>query len=244
MKSLILCAAASLALIISATGCGKKVMSYAPNIEKFKATFYADGKLSDLIAGIEQGETTSPDDPFAILADAVKQQQAGQTDAAKADLKKVLGMKSLESRVHLWAWNGLREMGEMPGPEIADKAQGVVVEVPTSGGLDTLAAFNDGSARYINYSGKIIVWSKRDDRINGLAKALVSSAEPLVLPSNLSTQYQPLKKGQGRVTVLTFGGNHAIPSKRDTMDPDVSHAALNLMLALIAEATKSDQGGQ
>jgi len=35
---------------------------------------------------------------------------------------------------------------------------GVILDVPLAGGLDTLAAYVDGTARYINHSGRTIIW--------------------------------------------------------------------------------------
>ena len=38
---------------------------------------------------------------------------------------------------------------------------GAAAELPVNGAHDLLAAYRDGSARYLNYSGKAVVWEDR-----------------------------------------------------------------------------------
>lgn len=61
---------------------------------------------------------------------------------------------SLEGRVRYLAFARLRESGHTVLPKIL---LGVIAEVPMPGGLDALAAFREGSVRYINQSEKILV---------------------------------------------------------------------------------------
>lgn len=57
-----------------------------------------------------------------------------------------------EARVRLMACHVLRAHGQpVPGRVLL----GVVVEVPIDGGLDTLAAYVDGSVRYFHHSGHL-----------------------------------------------------------------------------------------
>src|SRR5690242_14080880 len=59
-----------------------------------------------------------------------------------------------EGRVRALAFNWLRQHGhDVPRRVLL----GAIVEVPLDGGLDTLAAFADGSVRYINQTGKMSV---------------------------------------------------------------------------------------
>lgn len=86
---------------------------------------------------------------------------------------------------------------------------GVVLDVPMGHGLDTLAAYANGSARYINHSGKAVLWDRKadDNPIKPLIDRLLESALPLVAAG------QPLPWGssieadeEGRATVLTAYG--------------------------------------
>eukprot|EP01034_Spumella_vulgaris_P027969 gene27969-34759_t len=65
-----------------------------------------------------------------------------------------------ESRVRILACNWLRENGH---PVPAHELLGVIVEVPLEEGLDVLAAYADGTVRYINQTGKFAVFEGAPD---------------------------------------------------------------------------------
>jgi hypothetical protein len=69
-------------------------------------------------------------------------------------LRKIADDSSMESRVRMLAFNTLRIGGQEIPPKIH---LGTILEVPVRGGLDTLAIFTDGTARYINHSGKMAI---------------------------------------------------------------------------------------
>jgi hypothetical protein len=46
------------------------------------------------------------------------------------------------------------------------------------GAYDTLAAYQDGSARYLNYSGAAIFWDEHDVAIKSLCQRLIDSTIP------------------------------------------------------------------
>jgi hypothetical protein len=56
----------------------------------------------------------------------------------------------------------------------------VIIEVGLDEGLDVLAAYEDGSARYINHSEKLIVWDATTDESNRLIADLFASARTVV----------------------------------------------------------------
>jgi hypothetical protein len=72
-------------------------------------------------------------------------------------------------------WSGLRELGELPDPKFAFEVLGVVLERPSNGAYDTLAAYMDGSARYLNFSGKAIFWDAPDPKVKELCLAMVGA---------------------------------------------------------------------
>jgi hypothetical protein len=94
--------------------------------------------------------------PFQTFADAVELANLGKKEEAKSRLRSILCLPSLETRIQLWVWSALRELGERPDSKSGKEVLGVVVEMPMRGAYDTLAAYQDGSARYLNFSGKAI----------------------------------------------------------------------------------------
>src|SRR5215217_87210 len=75
-------------------------------------------------------------------------------DATAENLELIVNERSHESRVRLLAAYRLRAMKMKPALK---ELLGVVIEVGLEDGLDVLAAFNDESARYINFSEKIVI---------------------------------------------------------------------------------------
>jgi hypothetical protein len=52
--------------------------------------------------------------PFQTFADAAALANSGKKDAAKSRLHSILGLPNLETRIQLWVWSALRELGERP----------------------------------------------------------------------------------------------------------------------------------
>ena len=57
---------------------------------------------------------------------------------------------------------------------------GVIIEVSLPQGLDTIAAYKDGRARYINHSGKTIVWEATDSVLNNRVQGLLTVSQNVV----------------------------------------------------------------
>jgi len=74
-------------------------------------------------------------------------------------LQKIAFDDTLESRVKLLACDALRKSGH---PIEEKELLGVIVEVGLEQGLDVLASYQDGTARYINYTGSLIAWDAAD----------------------------------------------------------------------------------
>src|SRR5262249_41704223 len=92
---------------------------------------------------------------------------ADKPDISK--LKKLANDTRAESRVRILAHRLLKSMGQPSGDKVL---LGVIIEVGMEEGLDVLAAYQDGTARYINHAEKIIIWDAPDSKsqplINGL----------------------------------------------------------------------------
>ncbi|GAB3999942.1 hypothetical protein GCM10028807_51600 [Spirosoma daeguense] len=84
---------------------------------------------------------------------------------------------SLKSRQRLLAYRLLTNSGF---PIAKQELLGVVIEVAMPEGLDVLAAFSDGTARYLNYSEKLIVWESRTPEANQLINQLFAHSGNVV----------------------------------------------------------------
>src|SRR5579864_7316994 len=79
------------------------------------------------------------------------------------ELVKVSLDTTLESRARALACNLLIAARAKPNRK---EIFGVITEVDLPGGLDVLAAYSDGTARYINHSEKLLVWETRSEKSN------------------------------------------------------------------------------
>jgi hypothetical protein len=143
--------------------------------------------------------------PALSIADAQQLVEEGKTKEAVARLQCVLDSPALESRNQLWVWAALRELGEGPEGKAAFEVLGAVLEMPSGGAYDTLAGYVDGSARYLNFSGKAIFWDAPDPVIKRLCQALVDSTIPASAKAKPRTSISLPKRGI-QVTMLTRSG--------------------------------------
>lgn len=174
----------------------------AAKLKAIKDLMFAE----DLGAFARDAKTTDPP-PWSHLAAALR---ASDAATAKAAFRRVLAMNSAESRIALLAWNGLRKLGEAPPPAVANDVLGVIVEVPQAGGMDTLAAYADGGARYLNQSGKMTVWELPADPRTQRVRDVIKAARPATSAVRLVPRRAPPPgSGRIRITLLTPGGMRA-----------------------------------
>ena len=114
---------------------------------------------------------------------------------------------SNEARLRLWAWHNLRQLGKFPSPDLARQALGVIIEVPFQERMDVLAAYADGTARYINHQGGMIVWDRTDETITPLVMNVIREALPVGAPQEDRLD-DPIPPEEVRLSVLTPGGIH------------------------------------
>jgi hypothetical protein len=222
MTTRIVTIAAGLVLIIGAfVSCNRSSVGPNPaatpqpgpnsaDLAALKGLFFADQSLEDLLDMVEPTQTPPPNDPLSLFASSVAASRANKTDEAKNHLKQVLALPETESRIQLWAWNGLRMLGERPPPDVADKVQGVVCELHNEAGVGTLAVYADGRARWLGGQGAAIVWEVpgSDAEISAHITKLLKAAEPLVEAAPLSdTHRTPEPEIENfRVSILTYSG--------------------------------------
>ena len=122
-----------------------------------------------------------------------------------SELRQIIDDPNAETRVQILAANLLRDLGE---PLPAKQLFGVIVEVAMPEGLDTLAAYRDGTARYLNYSGKMIVWDSRTAESSKLVGDLFNAGQRVVdqIGPWDKARLAPPKNGNVRLTFLVSDG--------------------------------------
>jgi hypothetical protein len=180
-------------------------------------------------------------EPWITFVNAKQQSDAGDTEAAKSSLHRILGMNGLESRHYLQAWHFLRALGEQPPSREAKRIYGVVVEVALEQGVDIVVAYADHSARYFNYSGAGIVWDHPNETLDELIDTLLEAGQTVVEKIGPWEGARPPEPptGQVRISMLVPSGLHFGQGPYETLAGDslggpVIGAALQLMEALIA----------
>jgi hypothetical protein len=203
-------------------------------MEAIRETLFGDMPLRRWAVADEE----SPWDLFVRAADRVD----GSDDAGARDaLREVLAQKDLESRHYLQAWNALRELGEQPSDDVAKHLYGVVIDMPVADGWDTLAAYEDGRCRYLNYSGSALIWETRDAEIDNLREQLLTVGGLIVAKIGPWTDPRPpMAAGQVRLSFLCPSGLHfgQGPISAITSDPAAGaflSAGAALLQALVAK---------
>lgn len=219
---------------------GKKPVSPAPPLP-------AGHPLRELLFGDQSLEAWAADaprtsEPWARFADAVARRGQGDDAGVRDALAEVVRQPGLESRHYVQAWHALRDLGEEPPPEEAKRVYGVVVDMPMPAGLDTLAAYEDRSARFLSHGGGAIVWEHPDTSLDVEVAAVLTAGRALVGQIGPWAGVRPpLPPGEARISVLTpsglhFGQGPAGALRRDARAAPVLVAATALMQALIAKA--------
>lgn len=138
-----------------------------------------------------------------------------------------------ETRIKLLAYNLLANAGY---PVQKKELLGVIIEVGLDDGLDVLAAYEDGTARYINQSEKIVIWESPDVHSQELIDNLFDSGLHIVQrigPWNKERLAQPAA-GEVRLSFLVsdglyFGQGPFNALAQDAMGGPVIEAGYQLM---------------
>jgi hypothetical protein len=136
---------------------------------------------------------------------AVAQSRRGNDGAAVKTLR-ALAERAPESRIVLWAWHALRTRGVVPEGAAGDRVEGVIVEVEGGEGVDTLAAYADGTARYLVPSGARVIWDAPDKRLTDAIARVVAAGQASLAATTPGRLPGEPGKGMARMTLLTRGG--------------------------------------
>ncbi|GAB3918199.1 hypothetical protein [Larkinella terrae] len=125
--------------------------------------------------------------------------------AYASDLQRVAADPNVETRAKILAYNRLRNSSQ----RIAKRELlAVIIEVGLDDGLDVLASFQDGTARYINHSEKVIIWETTDAHSHSLTHKLFKESISIVSkigPWNGERRPYP-EEGNVRISFLVSDG--------------------------------------
>ena len=146
---------------------------------------------------------------------------------------------TLETRHKLLAYNWLLAKGF---PVTSKILLGVVIEVALEDGLDVLAAYSDGTCRYINHAESLLVWEAPTDQSSQLVRQLFSDSLNVVNRIGPWDQERTTFPGQGMVKLsflvsdgLYFGQGPFSVFQNDPMAGLVIDSATRLMTYLIEQ---------
>ena len=194
---------------LKATHVAVPTATATPDFDEYKELLFADQTLEEFVTVNNLSNNR--------FAEAYQYLKAGKTSDTKRCLKEILSNPEAEVREKLLAWRALRALGERPPANVANQVQGVVMEVPIDNSIDTLAAYSDGRARYVNGNGRgVILWDSTDESsVTTLAKKLIKAAEPLVDKAPVYNQHLPAKNSVIRLSILTYEGIRIREGKLD-----------------------------
>ncbi|HEX4818766.1 MAG TPA: hypothetical protein VFV00_01060 [Acidimicrobiales bacterium] len=184
-------------------------------------------------------------EPWTSFATARTKYHDRRVSEAIALWRRIADDADNESRSTLQAWHFLRQAGVTPPIDRAKAVLGVMAEMPMESGHDVLAAYRDGSVRYLNFSGKVaVVEPPAPTQVTDAVAAWFHVAEDIV--ANIGPWEEPalpdLPAGHLRVMMLTPSGPHFGQGPADALgaDPMVGRfvtAAATLLQAVTQLAT-------
>ena len=172
---------------------------------------------------------------FCDRLDLFKEHHSGNLEepwatlfAANSDpaaLTKIAEDEQQESRVRVLTFNALRNAGHSVPSK---KHLGTIIEVRLPEGLDTLAVFSDGGARYINYSCKVIVVEGEPNPFGDEVRAVIEASKPIVAAIGPwdKERLPPPVEGNIRLTFLVSDGLYFGEGPMEIMQQQPIAAAL------------------
>jgi hypothetical protein len=198
---------------------------------ELRESLFADATLA-LAAELHDDD---PDTPGTRFHAALAAFSVGDRAHARQQLHDLLRLPELESRTALQAWSCLRELGEVPAGPAATAVRGVLVEIGTEAGLDTVAAYEDRTAVYLARNGAVLTAEHPDRGVDHRIEALLTSARALAGQTAPRGEREGVPEaGRAAIHVLTFAGPYATLGPVATIEQDrvagpVLRAASDLM---------------
>jgi len=149
--------------------------------------------------------------------------------------------RSADPRARLLACTRLRAAGQVP-PVTGLLA--IIVEVGLDMGLDALASFSNGSARYFNQSGRLLIWETSENPETGeLTRRLFHQAEAILPHIGIWDQPRlpPPTNGTTRLTLVGPQGMYFGQGPTDAFFGDpLAKPALETATRLMEFLTRAD----
>jgi hypothetical protein len=208
------------------------------DVARFTELLFGDQTIDDLLTSLDK--EAAPDGAWMLLSKAAEHMRQGEVGRAAEVLLEVAGNPKMETRILLWSWAALRCLGIHPKSYEADDIKGVVIQVPMESGVDVLAAYADGTARYVNHSGKTIVWEITDATITAIIRKLLESCKDLrgvVFAASPNHSVKDLV----RVTLLTFTGNRFAEASMQSLASSPINQVLGVGAELMANLIKRSE---
>lgn len=133
-------------------------MEGANPVATLRAVLYGDAPLDQWP---DEDDLRDTSDIWARFVAARQAARCSDLQSATTIWRNIAATPGLESRQYLQAWTFLRRVGEQPDPDEAKHVLGVAIEMPMQQSHDLLAAYEDGSRRYVNYTGAVLVMDDR-----------------------------------------------------------------------------------
>ncbi|UJR08705.1 hypothetical protein I4U23_012962 [Adineta vaga] len=176
----------------------------------------------------KRSNSSSEDPWYLVLSDA--------PDSEK--LTKLSQHTNVESRLRLLAYHRLQQMNQSVSKK---ELLGVIIEIRFAHGQDTLAAYQDGSVRYINQAEKVIIWENRTEESDKLIHNLFQASQNVVdcIGPWLEKRNPPPTVGRCRLSFLVsgqlyFGEGLLEQFSADSMAGPVISSAFQLLQYLMA----------
>ncbi len=194
----------------------------------------------DTLAQLAYVPDDDPDTAEARFAAARASVLVGDRATARRHLHELFALPTAGTQVQVLAWNCLRELDELPAPATATVVRGVVVDIGTAAGLDTLAAYQDHTAHLLLADGSVRntdvphgAFVDAIDRLLTAAQGVVAHTHP-----HRGAAENPPERSHACIRVLTFAGTHiglgpTATLERDPIGGPVLMAANALQRALV-----------
>jgi len=174
---------------------------------------------------------TADAEPWAGFVRARADLAAGDQDLAIREWGAIAAFGDHEPRHILQAWHFLRGCNVHPDDAIAATVLGVVAEVAVDGAHDVLAAYRDGSVRYLNHGGGATVADAGDlepvEVVDAVAHLVAIGQTVAPTIGVWAEPARPaLPVGHSRFTMLTPGGARFVQGPDDALRADATATGL------------------
>lgn len=143
-----------------------------------------------------------------------------------------------DARSRLWAWTALRKLGEKPSKLQGGEVIGFVLIVPTEGSADALAAYADGSVRFVGYAEQLVIRDPAKGEPDAKVTDLIAQAHALVaLPPQPRPKDEKLPPpDKVRMSALTAHGIHTAEVPWSEVEAGGKYEALFVAATKLLEA--------